>query len=175
MVAAQGGDGAAYQALLRECLPVIQAISRGQGVPADRVGDVTQDVLLTIHRVRHTYDPSRPFTAWLRAITQRRAIDVLRRSSRQGARELQAPIAYDAFPDPSADLVGALEQSGRASRLRAAVATLPAGQREAVEHLALQERSLAEAAALTGKTTGSLKVNLHRALKALRLRLDGED
>ena len=36
-------------------------------------------------------------------------------------------------------------------------------------------KSLAEAAAETGKTGGALKVNLHRALKALRLRLEGED
>jgi DNA-directed RNA polymerase specialized sigma24 family protein len=44
-----------------------------------------------------------------------------------------------------------------------------------VERLALREQSLAEAAAETGKTTGALKVNFHRALKALRLHLGGED
>jgi RNA polymerase sigma-70 factor (ECF subfamily) len=35
----------------------------------------------------------------------------------------------------------------------------------------LQERSLAEAAAATGRSAGSLKVNLHRALKSLRARV----
>ena len=43
-----------------------------------------------------------------------------------------------------------------------------AGQRQAIEELALRERTLAEAAAATGRSTGALKVNLHRALKALR-------
>jgi DNA-directed RNA polymerase specialized sigma24 family protein len=51
---------------------------------------------------------------------------------------------------------------------------LPPGQREAVEQLGLKERSLAEAAESTGRKTGALKVNLHRALKTLRDRLHGE-
>jgi RNA polymerase sigma-70 factor (ECF subfamily) len=52
---------------------------------------------------------------------------------------------------------------------------LPASQREAVQHLGIQEQSLAEAAAATGRTTGALKVNLHRALKTLRSQLSGKD
>jgi hypothetical protein len=54
MAAAQAGDGAAYQALLRDCIPVIQSIARRRGVAADHVDDVVQDVLLTIHRSRQT-------------------------------------------------------------------------------------------------------------------------
>ncbi len=57
------------------------------------------------------------------------------------------------------------------SDLAAAVARLPEGQRQAVEHLALRELSLAEASTMTGRSTGALKVNLHRALKALRAAL----
>jgi DNA-directed RNA polymerase specialized sigma24 family protein len=48
---------------------------------------------------------------------------------------------------------------------------LPVRQREAVQHLVLDERSLDEAAALTQRSKGSIKVNLHRALKALRGRM----
>ena len=39
----------------------------------------------------------------------------------------------------------------------------------------LKEQSLTEAAAATRSTKGALKVNLHRALKALRGRLAGKD
>ena len=82
MAAAQAGDGVAYQALLRDCIPVIKSIARRRGVAADRIDDVVQDVLLTIHRARQTYDPNRSFTAWLCVIADRRAIDLLRRISR---------------------------------------------------------------------------------------------
>ena len=37
--------------------------------------------------------------------------------------------------------------------------------------LGLKERSLAEVAEESGRTKGALKVNLHRALKALRVKL----
>jgi DNA-directed RNA polymerase specialized sigma24 family protein len=91
MAAAQAGDGAAYQALLRDCIPVIKSVARRRGVAADHVDDVVQDVLLTIHRARQTYDPSRSFTAWLCVIADRRAIDLLRRIRRQDLREVHAP------------------------------------------------------------------------------------
>jgi RNA polymerase sigma-70 factor (ECF subfamily) len=39
----------------------------------------------------------------------------------------------------------------------------------------LDEKSLADAAELTGRSKGSLKVNLHRALNALRLKMDRGD
>ena len=171
MAAAQAGDRAAYAALLQDCVPIVQAVARQQGVPPSRVDDVVQDVLLTVHRVRHAYDPARAFTAWLRVIAQRRIIDLLRRHGRQGARELHAPLAYDTYPDPAVGPERSLDRTRGASTLRAAIAALPPGQREAVEQLGLQERTLAEAAGATGRTTGALKVNLHRALKALRAKL----
>lgn len=175
MAAAQDGDRAAYDALLRDCVPLIRAAARAQGVAFDRLDDVVQDVLLTIHRVRHTYDPSRSFDAWLRAIAQRRAIDLQRRQGRQHARELHAPEAYEAHADPAASPEHGLDGQARSGRLGRALATLPAGQRQAVELLALQDRTLAEASAATGRSKVALKVNLHRAIKALRQRLGGED
>ena len=173
MRAAQDGDAAAYAALLRDCVPLIVSAARRQGVQGDRVQDVVQDVLLTIHRVRHTYDPERSFNAWLRAIAGRRAIDSLRRHGRHGARELHVPGAYDAHADPAHGADETLSRDGRAERLTAAVARLPAGQRQAVELLGLREQTLAEASAATGRSTGALKVNLHRALKTLRAMLGG--
>ncbi len=63
--------------------------------------------------------------------------------------------------------------SGRSGSARPCAA-LPPGQRQAVELLAIRDRSLAEASAETGRSKVALKVNLHRALKALRARMPGE-
>lgn len=168
MASAQAGDSAAYATLLRECLPLIRRIARQNGVAPGNVDDVVQETLLTIHRARHTFDPARPFTPWLRAIVQRRGIDVLRRVGRQASRELHAPLAYEAHPDPAAGAEQHVADRGHAERLAAAVALLPPGQRQALEELGMQERSLAEVSASTGRSVGALKVNLHRALKSLR-------
>jgi RNA polymerase sigma factor (sigma-70 family) len=172
MAAAQGGDRAAYEALLRDCVPVIKAVAGRRGVPPDRSDDVVQDVLLTIHRARQTYDPARSFTAWLCVIAERRAIDLLRQMRRIGTREFHSPLAFDAYPDESADPTRGVDHAEASGRVTEALATLPPRQREAVETLVLKEQSLTEAAVTTGRTKGALKVNLHRALKALRGKME---
>lgn len=177
MAAAQGGDAAAYTTLLRECLPLVARMARREGVRGEAAEDVVQDTLLAIHRARATYDPARPFLPWLAAIAQRRAIDQLRRSGRRQGREVHDPLAYEGAPDPGDGADAALGRSERAERVRAWVDDLPPRQREAVDRLALAEESLEEASRSTGRTKVALKVNLHRALKALRAKLTtgGED
>ena len=175
MVAAQAGDRAAYEALLRGCVPMIKSVAYRQGVPFDGIDDVVQETLLTVHRARQTYDPNRPFSAWLRTIAYRRAIDAMRRQGYKGARELHAPIAYENHPDPNDDPEQALDRTDRAAQLGRAVDTLPSGQRDAVKHLVLLEQSLDQAAEETKKTAGAIKVNLHRAVKTLRARMSGKD
>jgi RNA polymerase sigma factor (sigma-70 family) len=174
MVAAQAGDRAAYETLLRDCIPFVRRVARSQGVRPDFIDDVVQETLLTVHQARQTYDPSRSFTAWLRTIAQRRAIDGLRRGGRTRRREVYAPLAYENHSDPGSDLDKAAFHIDHTEAL-AAVKKLSAGQREAVEHLAILGQSLPQAAAATGRSTGSLRVNWHRALKTLRAQLGGKD
>lgn len=175
MAAAQAGDAAAYATVLQDCVGLAASVARRAGVRPAAVDDVVQDVLMTVHRALHTYDPARPFQPWLRAIARRRAIDALRQHGRQGARELHDPDAYlnQVGQDDPADL--AVGRQDEAARLRSAIATLPPSQREAVELLGLQERSLEEASRQTGRSKVALKVNLHRALRALRGRFGGRD
>jgi len=173
MAAAQSGDRAAYEALLRDCVPLIKVFATRQGVPTDHIDDVVQDVLLTIHRARQTYDPARSFTAWLRTIAERRAIDLLRRFGRQWAREIHSPLAYESYADETADSAYEGEHAASLGRVKQALSALPERQREAVEVLVLEERSLAEAVVATRRSKVALKVNLHRALKALRAKFAG--
>src|ERR1700761_7181757 len=56
MAAAQGGDRRAYEQVLAASVPLIRTAARRKGVPVDLLDDVVQETLLTVHRVRHTYD-----------------------------------------------------------------------------------------------------------------------
>ena len=78
MAAVQAGDAEAYRRLLHDCLPVIAGMARAQGVRPEAVDDVVQDVLLTIHRARATYDPARPFL-------QRHRSEIGKRNQRAGS------------------------------------------------------------------------------------------
>jgi RNA polymerase sigma-70 factor (ECF subfamily) len=175
MIAAQNGDGAAYQELLRQCVPFVKNVARRRSKAADRIDDIVQDVLLTIHRARHTYDPSRPFTAWLRVITDRRAIDLIRRTRRHELREVHAPLALESHADETADPARGIVHADETATVSRALEALPMRQREAVRYLVLEEHSLADTAVLTRRSKVSLKVNLHRALKTLRGRKERSD
>jgi RNA polymerase sigma-70 factor (ECF subfamily) len=165
MARAQAGDGEAYRRLLEEITPYLRALAaRRHREPSD-IEDTVQDVLLTLHAIRQTYDPARPFAPWLVAIANRRLVDRLRRQGRLRARETPLAPEHETFPADAANLEN--EMSDR-RQLREALQSLPAGQRRAIQLLKLDEMSLKEASAATGISIVALKLATHRALKALR-------
>ncbi|WP_294173707.1 sigma-70 family RNA polymerase sigma factor [uncultured Sphingomonas sp.] len=168
MAAAQAGDADAYRRFLSAALPFIRALARRRCGSEEEAEDVVQDVLLTVHRIRHTYEPGRPVKPWLTAITVRRAIDATRKRSRIRTRETFDEHAYETFADPQANR----EVGSDAPRVLAGMtADLSRGQKEAIDLVKVQEMSLAEASAVSGQTIASLKVNIHRAIKKMRLNL----
>lgn len=166
--AAMRGDERAYESLLRDCIPLIRAVATRRGIAPDRIDDVVQDALLTIHRARASFDPAYSFDGWVAAIADRRAVDQFRSMSRHRHRELHEPLLYEAYAEDGAHPVRWLEAVDDARLLDRLMSRLPPCQKEAVHHLGRRERTLSEAAERTGKTKGSLKVNYHRAMKSLR-------
>lgn len=171
MTRAQNGDSESYERLLREIAPYLRSYAaRWYTPPADRE-DAVQDILLTLHAIRHTFDPTRPFGPWLYAIANRRVVDRLRRRTRIQTRETQLPDGYEewcANPDDAmdSDSIG----------LDRAITNLPPLQQTAIRLLKLKGLSLKEAEAATGISIGSLKVATHRAIASLRKAiLKGDD
>jgi RNA polymerase sigma-70 factor (ECF subfamily) len=174
MAAAQDGDGRSYARLLAEIVPTLRSAARQRwpvAQPAD-IEDVVQETLKSLHAVRHTYDPARPFTPWLYAILRHRALDQMRRRARGAGREVPLEGWDETLPDEAANRERDLSPDREA--LRRAVAALPPRQRTAVELLKLKEMSLQEASAATGMSVTALKVATHRAIKALRVSLGGK-
>jgi RNA polymerase sigma-70 factor (ECF subfamily) len=166
MEQAQDGDRQAYRALLEDLTPYLRSLAGRIFRQPGEVEDAVQDVLLTIHAVRHAYDPGRPFGPWLVAIANRRFIDRLRRDTRLKAREIALSAEHETFPEPETNLK---YEASEEEALTGAIAKLPLEQREAVTMLKLNEMSLKEASAVSGRSIGALKVATHRAIKNLRL------
>lgn len=167
MRAAQQGDRAAYAALLRALTPRIRQIVRRQRGFAGtaEVEDLVQDVLLSLHTVRATYDPSRPFLPWLLAIVRNRLVDGARRYARIARQEIHFDEDVTYFETETNDNSGEMDD---AAALHQAVRALPEGQRLAIELLKLKQLSLKEAAVVSGTSVGALKVATHRAMATLR-------
>jgi RNA polymerase sigma factor (sigma-70 family) len=164
MARAQDGDGAAYYRLLHEIVPYLRALAARRHRDPNEVEDAVQDILLTVHSIRQTYDPARPFGPWLVTIANRRFVDRLRRQGRVRARETSMATEHETFSEPRANL----EESTDRHQLEGAIDHLPPRQQQAIRLLKLKEMSLKEAAVTSGMSITSLKVNTHRALKSLR-------
>jgi RNA polymerase sigma-70 factor (ECF subfamily) len=132
--------------------------------PSD-VEDAVQDVLLTVHMVRHAYDPARPFGPWLLALANRRIIDRLRRETRQKAREIALSAEHEDLAEPASALD---DRTTTEAALNDAIERLSPNQRQAIKMLKLNEMSLKEAAAASGRSIVALKAATHTALKRLR-------
>jgi len=165
MARAQDGDREAYRRLLEEITPYLRSLAARLIRDRSDIEDAVQDALLSVHAVRHTYDPMRPFGPWLVAIARRRFVDGLRRRGRTASRETPLEAQHETFAAPETNFQEAASD-GRA--LREALEGLPPGQRDAIRMLKLEEMSLNEAAAASGMSIAALKVATHRGLKSLR-------
>jgi RNA polymerase sigma factor (sigma-70 family) len=171
MRSAQTGDRVAYASLLREIAQILERVvqRRVWFLPEPDREDLVQDILLSLHAARATYDPKRPFMPWLMSIAYNRMTD----NARHNSRRFSSEVLVDEIPEFIADDGAGVSSSayGDQEALRQAVKNLPRAQRKAIELLKLRELSLKEAAATTGMSTGALKVAVHRATKTLRVSL----
>jgi RNA polymerase sigma factor (sigma-70 family) len=159
--AANAGDGAAYERFLREVAPVLRGIvrARGRGGPPHSHEDIVQEVLLAIHRKRHTWDPGRPLRPWLYAIARHKVTDAFRA---RGARvELDIADFAEVLPaEPAADPTAARD----AQRL---IGQLEPRAAEIVRAVSLEGETPAATGERLRMSEGAVRVALHRAMKRL--------
>jgi RNA polymerase sigma-70 factor (ECF subfamily) len=163
MRAANSGDAGAYRRFLVSVTPYLRAMARHRcrvdGASAWDAEDIVQEVLLTIHLKRGTWDQSRPIGPWIAAIVRNKLIDALRRRGRH----VIVPIE---------DVIDTLGEEDRAEsrshgEIDALLAQLNAQQREIVKSISINGCSARETADRLHMTEGAVRVALHRALKML--------
>ena len=163
------GDGAAYQAFLKDLSAHLRAFFRKRlsGLP-DEVEDLVQESLLAVHNQRHTYDEGQPLTAWVHAIAKYKLVDLLRR---RAVHELRSDPLDDHF-----DVFSAVDSEASEARrdLAKLLERLPERQRLPIVYTKLQGWSVAEVARVTGMSESAVKVGVHRGLKALATMIKGE-
>ncbi len=156
-------DKTAFAALFRHFAPRVKAFLMKSGADASMAEECTQEVMATVWRKAHMFDPSRASVAtWIFTIARNRKIDALRKQRRPEPEELT--WGPEAEPD-QADVMTLQQES---EKLASAIASLPEKQRELIEKAYFGDLSHSEIAEATGLPLGTIKSRIRLALDRLR-------
>ena len=160
VVAAKAGDRSAFAALYDRYVRMVHGIVLTR-VDRSHVDDLVQDVFLhALGRLASLREPA-AFGGWLATIARNRATDHLRQHGRN-----EVPLEDDA--------AGPNEDRAEALAVLAVLRTMPDAYRETLALRLIEGMTGPEIAERTGLTPASVRVNLHRGMKILRARLQGE-
>lgn len=163
-------DGRAFTMLFDHFRPRLQAQMVRGGLAPFAAEDVTQDVMETIWRKAHLYDPEKSAAAtWIFHIARNRRIDLRRRS-----REF-SDVAEDllVIADPAEDNDNCLDAARRDQHVRSALDALPKEQVALVRLAFFEGLSHSTIARRLQLPIGTVKSRLRLAFVRLR-RLLGE-
>jgi RNA polymerase sigma-70 factor (ECF subfamily) len=156
-------DREAFAALFRHYAPRVKAFLIRTGLAPSVAEDCMQDVMVTLWRKAHLYDPTRASVAtWIFTIARNRKIDIIRRTRRPEPEDLP----WGPEPAPAQAEVLALAEASR--RLTEAVAQLPPKQRDLIERAFFGDLTHTEIAAQTGLPLGTIKSRIRLAIDRLR-------
>jgi RNA polymerase sigma-70 factor (ECF subfamily) len=164
------GDQAAFALVYDALAPTVYGVVRRVLRDPAQAEEVTQEVFVEIWRQAARFDASRgSVRTWSHTIAHRRAVDRVR--SEQSHRDRQASVAGAADP-PATPEEGAVDADDQ-RRAKAAMATLPAQQREALELAFYDGLTHVQIADHLGVALGTVKTRIRDGLIRLRTAMGG--
>lgn len=168
MRAALNGDSRSYARLLHEVTPVLRGVvlAKGRSLTREHREDIVQEVLMAIHRKRHTWQSDLPIRPWLYAIARHKVIDAFRAKGSAvhlPIEDFEQVLAAEDAPDGLAarDVAGLI---GRLDRRSAQI----------VRAVGIEDEPTATVGARLGMTEGAVRVAMHRAMKRLAALAKGD-
>lgn len=160
---AQRGDHDAFAELVEQHEAMVYSLAYHFFGDRGRAEEIAQDVFLQLYRSLGAIESDSHLLFWLRQVTTRRCIDQTRRSrlkavSLDDAGELRA---REIHADPLRD-----------RKLRKLIAELPEMQRAVVTLRYQEDLDPSEICRIVDMPVNTVKSHLHRALQALRRKLE---
>jgi len=167
MKQALNGDQRAYTEILQETARFLRPFLAKRLSFTNEPDDLLQEILLSIHRVRHTYDGNRPYKPWVYAIARFRLQDYLRTH--------YADQLHHA--DDISELENYLHENVTESvisyeSISGEIGKLPQRQATILQLMHQEGYTAKEVAEKLGMNESAVKVAAHRAYKVLRQKLD---
>jgi RNA polymerase sigma-70 factor (ECF subfamily) len=161
------GDQRAYAALLHETTRLLRPFLSKRLSFASEVDDLMQEILISIHKARHTYDGNRPYKPWVYAIAKFRLQDHLRVHY---ADQLRHALDFDELEENLLEPV--TESVMSYESISGEVEKLPEKQAIILQLIHQEGYTAKEVAEKIGMTESAVKVAAHRAYKVLRKKLE---
>ncbi len=161
------GDKRAYAELLRETARLLQPFLAKRLSFGSEVDDLLQEILISIHKARHTYDGMRPYKPWAYAIARFRLQDYLRDHYADHLRHAVdlCEVENDLHEDVTGSAMSYESISGEINKL-------PEKQATILRMMHQEGYTAKEVAEKMGMNESAVKVAAHRAYKILRKKLE---
>lgn len=164
LLAGLAGDGAAYADFLSQLSPILRRVI-GRKIPMGDVEDVLQEVLISIHKARHTYDGERPLMPWVMAIAKFRVSDHLRKTYSE-MRHQRVDIA-----DYENVLEAVTEPPGESESINEMLEGVAEREKKILSLMHVEGYTAKQVGTQLGMKESAVKVAAHRAIKKIRERL----
>ena len=152
-------DTSAFEELFNHFAPRVKAFLMKSGADPQMAEECSQEVMATVWRKAHLFDPSRASAStWIFTIARNKKIDAIRKQNRPEPEQLYSEQDYE----PDQESVVELQQE--TERLTLALGELPEKQRVLVEKAYLGELSHSEIAEITGLPLGTIKSRIRFCL-----------
>lgn len=161
------GDQRAYAALLQETSRLLHPFLAKRLSFTNEVDDLLQEILISIHKARHTYDGNRPYKPWVYAIAKFRLQDHLRAHYSD-----QLHHAGDLSEMEESLHEDVTETAISYESISSEVQKLPPKQATILQLMHQEGYTAKEVAERIGMKESAVKVAAHRAYKVLRQKLN---
>lgn len=162
MTLAQGGDQRAYAQLLRQTARLLRPFLARQLPSNSALDDLMQEILISIHKARHTYDASRAYAPWAYAIARFRLLDFLR------AHYADQLVHAEEWSEEIHSAADVTESALDYESIEQEIQKLPEKQSTILRLMHHQGLTAKQVAEHTGMNESAVKVAAHRAYKILR-------
>ena len=163
---ALAGDSEAYTAALIHITRMMRPYLSKRLTQKAEIEDILQEILISVHKARHTYDGKRPLKPWLFAIAKYRLQDHLRKCYADKLRSACDLNEVDKVP-----FQHVAESAHNYESIHAEINQLPGKQPQILKLLHTQGYTAREVASVLNMQESAVKVAAHRAYKNLRKKL----
>jgi len=161
------GDKRAYAELLQETARFLRPFLAKRLSFTNEVDDLLQEILLSLHKARHTYDGNRPYKPWAYAIAKFRLQDYLRAHySDQLRHAIELSEVENNLPEDVTESAFTYES------ISGEIQKLPEKQATILQLMHQEGYTAKEVAEKMGMNESAVKVAAHRAYRILRSQLE---